>query len=55
MDLGFYGERSQLRGGWSEGKDGVAVVTTVTGMSAGHFHLSSHFLSDSSVQVGSCL
>ena len=46
---------ASLGEGWSEGKDGVAVVTTATGMSAGHFHLSSHFLSDSSVQVGSCL
>ena len=55
MDLGFYGERSQLREGWSESKDGVTLVTTLTGMSAGHFHFSSHFLSDSSVQVGSCL
>ena len=49
------GRAAGLEEGWSEGKDGVAGVATVTGMSAAHFHLSSHFLSDSSVQVGSCL
>lgn len=40
---------------WSEGKDGVTVVTRVTVISADHFHFSSHLLSDISAEVGSCL